>query len=69
MSDANTNTILTPQQLWNARQEETERNQKIKEHYATGNYSYNKLSRIFKVSPQRIQQIVKKNTTTQNSGI
>lgn len=37
----------------------TQRNNKVKELYATEMYSYNKLARIFKVSPQRIAQIIK----------
>lgn len=42
----------------NLDQAETERNEKIKELYATGLYSYNKLARIYHISPQRIGQII-----------
>ena len=49
------NDTIVPYQM----QPETERNEKVRRLYSSGDYSYNKLSRIFKVSPQRIQQIVK----------
>lgn len=31
----------------------------VKKLYSSGGYSYNSLARLFKLSPQRIQQIVK----------
>jgi len=39
---------------------EKERNEKIIQLYQQGSYSYNSLSRIFKISPQRVGQIIKK---------
>lgn len=44
----------------------TERNKKIREQYATGSYSYAKLGRIYKITRERISQIV--NNTTQEEG-
>lgn len=40
------------------RQPFTERNKKIREQYATGSYSYGKLGRMYKLSRERIGQIV-----------
>jgi len=36
----------------------TERNKRIREQYATGSYSFAKLGRMYKISKQRIAQIV-----------
>ncbi|MCH7730801.1 hypothetical protein IID21_04815 [Patescibacteria group bacterium] len=36
---------------------ETIRNRKIFEKYSTGWYSYNTLSRVFKISPQRVGEV------------
>jgi DNA invertase Pin-like site-specific DNA recombinase len=38
---------------------ETERNEKICALYRTGFYSYNKIARIYHVSPQNIARIIK----------
>ena len=38
----------------------TERDQKIIEMYSTGSYSYTTLSLIFKITSQRVGQIIKK---------
>ena len=41
-------------------QPETERNNKLVKLYNTGFYSFNSLARMFKITPQRIHQIIKK---------
>lgn len=37
---------------------EVERNAKLISQYSTGSYSYNALSRIFKITPQRVAQLI-----------
>ena len=44
--------------------EEKERNEKIVSLYETGSYSHSSLARIFKISKQRIAQIIKKTLTS-----
>ena len=41
-------------------QPETERNQKVIQLYSSGKYTYRSLARVFKVTPQRIHQIIKR---------
>ena len=43
-----------------------DRDSKILEMYATGSYSYTTLSRIFKITSQRVGQIVKKHQKGKN---
>jgi len=44
---------------WQAREEE-ERNNRLKKTYLSGNYTYRSLGRIFKISGQRVSQIIRK---------
>lgn len=55
MIQSDTVKVKIPQEV-----SEKERNQRIVSMYGTGWYSYNKLGRIFKVSPQRIAEIIKR---------
>jgi Mor family transcriptional regulator len=57
MSNFNTNINKKKKNL---EQTEVERNNKICEYYKTGYYSYNTLARMYHVTPQRIQAIVKR---------
>jgi len=42
------------------KREERERNERVISLYKTGSYSYTSLARIFKITKQRIYQIIKK---------
>jgi len=45
---------------------QTDRDLKIIELYSTGSYSYTTLSRIFKITSQRVGQIIKKHKKGKN---
>lgn len=55
----------TKQQKAQARYSEVERNEKMCDLYRTGYYSYNKLAKIWHITPQRVSKIITTNMSSE----